>query len=155
MDLCWQNNVSAFYMLSRLVITFFPRSKCLLISRLQSPSAVSLKNKRRQLCKYIKLLIEFCKIIFSSVYLKDAVSKSWISKSKISLWSEGWTNTTRRVQIEQSRHLGCQRTSESVMGPITGSAHCSYSLRGCCFFPHTAQTLPSSRGHALAKVSYS
>ena len=27
-------------MLSRLVVTFLPRSKCLLISRLQSPSAV-------------------------------------------------------------------------------------------------------------------
>ena len=37
-----------FNMLSRLVITFLPRSKCLLISWLQSPSAVileSLKNK--------------------------------------------------------------------------------------------------------------
>ena len=33
MDLCWQSNVSAFFnMLSRLVITFFPRSKHLLIS---------------------------------------------------------------------------------------------------------------------------
>ena len=36
-------NVSAFYMLSRLVITFLPRSKHLLISRLQSPSAVILE----------------------------------------------------------------------------------------------------------------
>ena len=39
-----------FNMLSRLVITFFPRSKCLLILRLQSPSAVILeppKNKVR------------------------------------------------------------------------------------------------------------
>ena len=37
-----------FNMLSRLVITFLPRSKCLLISWLQSPSAVVLeptKNK--------------------------------------------------------------------------------------------------------------
>ena len=32
-----------FNMLSRLVITFLPRSKCLLISWLQSPSAVILK----------------------------------------------------------------------------------------------------------------
>ena len=38
-DLCWQSNVSVFNMLSRLVITFLPRSKCLLISWLQSPSA--------------------------------------------------------------------------------------------------------------------
>ena len=38
MDLCWQSNVFAFNMLSRLVIAFLPRSKCLLISWLQSPS---------------------------------------------------------------------------------------------------------------------
>ena len=34
-DLCWQSNVSAFNMLSRLVITFLPRSKHLLISWMQ------------------------------------------------------------------------------------------------------------------------
>ena len=34
-----------FNMLSRLVITFLPRSKCLLISWLQSPSAVILEAK--------------------------------------------------------------------------------------------------------------
>ena len=35
-----------FNMLSRLVITFFPRRKHLLISRLQSPSAVILELKK-------------------------------------------------------------------------------------------------------------
>ena len=35
-----------FNMLSRLAITFFPRSKCLLISWLQSPSAVILEPKK-------------------------------------------------------------------------------------------------------------
>ena len=35
-----------FNMLSRLVIIFLPRSKCLLISRLQSPSAVILQQKK-------------------------------------------------------------------------------------------------------------
>ena len=35
-----------FNMLSRLIIGFFPRSKCLLISRLQSPSAVILEPKK-------------------------------------------------------------------------------------------------------------
>ena len=40
--------VSLLYnMLSRLVITFLPRSKCLLISWLQSPSAVILEPKKR------------------------------------------------------------------------------------------------------------
>ena len=35
-----------FHMLSRLVITFLPRSECLLISWLQSPSAVILEPKK-------------------------------------------------------------------------------------------------------------
>ena len=39
--------VSLFFnMLSRFVIAFLPRSKCLLISRLQSPSAVILEPKK-------------------------------------------------------------------------------------------------------------
>ena len=37
-----------FNMLSRLVITFLPRSKCLLISWLQSPSAVTLETKKNK-----------------------------------------------------------------------------------------------------------
>ena len=43
MDIHWQSNVSAFNMLSTLVITFLPRSKCLFISWLPSPSAVILE----------------------------------------------------------------------------------------------------------------
>ena len=39
-----------FNMLSRLVIAFLPRRKCLLISRLQSPSAVILEPKKIKAC---------------------------------------------------------------------------------------------------------
>ena len=46
MNLCQQSNISDFTMLSRLVIAFLPRSKCLLISWLQSPSAVILEPKK-------------------------------------------------------------------------------------------------------------
>ena len=45
-DLCWQIDAPAFNMLSRLIIAFLPRSKCLLISWLQSPSAVVLEVKK-------------------------------------------------------------------------------------------------------------
>ena len=45
-DLCWQSDVSAFNMLSKFVIAFLPRSKQLLISWLQSPSAVILEPKK-------------------------------------------------------------------------------------------------------------
>ena len=42
MDLYWQSNVSAFRYAVWAGLTFLPRSKCLLISWLQSPSAVEL-----------------------------------------------------------------------------------------------------------------
>ena len=46
MDLCQQSNISAFYMLPRLVIAFLPRSKHLLISWLQLPSTVIVEPKK-------------------------------------------------------------------------------------------------------------
>ena len=47
MDLCWQSKKSLlFNILSSLVIAFFPRSKHLLISGLQSLSAVILETKK-------------------------------------------------------------------------------------------------------------
>ena len=48
MDLCQQRNVSVFSVLSRFVIAFLPKNKCLLISWLQSPSAVILEPKKRK-----------------------------------------------------------------------------------------------------------
>ena len=45
-DICWQLMSLLFNMLSRLVIAFLPRSKCLLISWLQSPSALILEPKK-------------------------------------------------------------------------------------------------------------
>ena len=52
-----------FNMLSSLVITFLPRSKCLLISWLQSPSAVVLEPPQN------KEILKILKII-DSVYIK-------------------------------------------------------------------------------------
>ena len=46
MDLCLQSDISAFNMLSGFVTAFLPRSKCLLISWLQSPSAVILEPEK-------------------------------------------------------------------------------------------------------------
>ena len=49
MDLCWQSMSMLFNMLSRLVMAFLPRSKRLLISWLQSPSAVILEPPQKSL----------------------------------------------------------------------------------------------------------
>ena len=46
MDFCQQSDVSVFNMLSRFVIVFLSRSKCFLISLLQSPSTVTLEHKK-------------------------------------------------------------------------------------------------------------
>ena len=46
MDLVGKVMSLLFNMLSRLVIAFLPRSRCLLISWLQSPSAVILKPRK-------------------------------------------------------------------------------------------------------------
>ena len=43
MDLCQKSGISAFNTLSGFIIAFLPRSRCLLISWLQSPSAVILE----------------------------------------------------------------------------------------------------------------
>ena len=45
-DLGWQSNTLIFNMLSRFVIAFLPRRKHLLISRLQSLSAMILEPKK-------------------------------------------------------------------------------------------------------------
>ena len=44
-DLCWQRDVLLFNMLSRFIIAFLPRTKCLLMLWLQSRSAVILEPK--------------------------------------------------------------------------------------------------------------
>ena len=48
MDLRWQRLSLLFNMLSRFVIAFLPRSKCFLISWLQSSSTVILELKKRK-----------------------------------------------------------------------------------------------------------
>ena len=60
MDLCLQSDISAFNMLSRFVIAFLPRSKHLLISWLQSPSAVILERQKiKSATVFISLPIYF------------------------------------------------------------------------------------------------
>ena len=60
MDLCWHSNVSPLNMLSRLVITFPSRSKCLLISWLQSPSAVILEPPKMKSSTISTVSLSIC-----------------------------------------------------------------------------------------------
>ena len=70
-----------FNMLSRLVITFLPRSKCLLISWLQSPSAVILEPKKIKSLTVAHFFLVLsgvpwsgCDTVSSSTYPLKAVS---------------------------------------------------------------------------------
>ena len=70
-DLCWQSNSSVFNMLSRLVITFFPRSKCLLISWLQSPSAVILEPRKIKSATVSTVSPSIChEVVFGGMLLR-------------------------------------------------------------------------------------
>ena len=55
-----------FNMLSRLVITFLPRSKCLLISWLQSPSAVILEPKKLKSASVLTVSPSICHEVMGS-----------------------------------------------------------------------------------------
>ena len=75
-----------FHMLSRWVIAFLPRSKCLLISWLQSPSAVILDPKR---IKFLTISIVFLFICHEVMGLDDKILVFWmlIFKPTFSLFS--------------------------------------------------------------------
>ena len=74
MDICWQSNVSAFNMLSRLIIAFLPKSEHLFISWLQSPSAVISE------CQKIKILT--VSIVSPSIFheVRDRIPWSYFSE---------------------------------------------------------------------------
>ena len=63
-----------FNMLSRLVITFLPRSKCLLISWLQSPSAVTLEPKKIKSDTVFMAAVTICSDFGAQKNSSDTVS---------------------------------------------------------------------------------
>ena len=80
MDLCWQSNVSLlFNMLSRLVIAFLPRSKCLLISWLQSLPVVILEPPKR---KYVTVSIVSPSIYHEVMGLDAMIFVFWMLSFK-------------------------------------------------------------------------
>ena len=77
MDLCCKVTSLLFNMLSRLVITFLPRSKHLLISWLQSPSAVILEPPKIQ-------------SVTVSIVSPHLFAMKWWDQMSWSLFSECW-----------------------------------------------------------------
>ena len=79
-DLCQQSNVSAFYMLSRFIIAFLPRSKCLLISWLQSESTVISEPKK---IKSVTVSIVSLSICHEMMKLDTKIFAFWILSFKL------------------------------------------------------------------------
>ena len=112
MDLCWQSNVSIlFNILSRFVIDFLPRSKCLLISWLQSLSAVILKPKKIKsfivsiVSPYIcHVRLESMILVFWMLNLSqiDGRSHKWLTKNTWT-FSPTWLILDRFLPYD--RHL--------------------------------------------------
>ena len=78
-----------FNMLSRLVITFLPRSKCLLISWLQSPSAVILKPQKIKSATVSTVSPSICHEVMGPDSFSECWALSQLFHSPLSLSSRG------------------------------------------------------------------
>ena len=127
MDLYWQNNVSAFYTLSRLVITFLPRSKCLFISWLQSPSAVILEPKKIKSVavftfspsiRHEVMVLDSIILVFWMLSFKPAFSFSSFTLIK-RLYS---SSSPSAIRVVSSAHLRLLIFFLSILMPVAASS---------------------------------
>ena len=99
-----------FNMLSRLVITILPRSKCLLISWLQSPSAVILEPKKIKSATVSTVFLSIChevmglemnrdhSVIFE-IASKYCISDSFVDPDGYSISSKGFLPTVVDIMV--------------------------------------------------------
>ena len=97
-----------FDLLSRLVITFLPRGKCILISWQQSPSAVILEPKKIKSLTVssifpgdsdgIKRLPTMREIQVQSLGQEDLLEKEMATHSSIHAWKIPWMEEPGRLQ---------------------------------------------------------
>ena len=76
-----------FNMLSRLVITFLPRNKCLLISWLQSPSAVILEPPRNRVCLFpLSPYLQVVYKVLKGIFYLNLIPNYCYYKLSLALW---------------------------------------------------------------------
>ena len=113
-----------FNMLSRLVITFLPRSKLLLISWLQSPSAVLLETKKM---KYVTISAVSTSI-YHEVILWPPDVKSWLIRKDPDAgkdWEQEEKGTTEDEMVGWHHKLnGCEFEQTLGDGEGQGSLNC-------------------------------
>ena len=126
MDFCWQSNVSAFNMLSRCVIIFLPRSKCLLISWLQSPPAVILEPKK---IKSVTIFI-FSPSICHEVMGPDAMI--------LVLWMLSFKPGFSQAAWHSQKNAGGEKSQDSTTN-LPDAKPSVGSIRPCCPSPSSWQ----------------
>ena len=170
MDLCQQSNVSTFNMLSRFVRAFLPRTKHLLISWLQSPSAMILEPKKIKsvtvsivspsICHEVMgldaMIFVFWMLNFKPTFslfshLKDSSGQSL---SHVQLFAAPWTTACQAsVSITNSQSSLRLTSIESVM-PSNHLILCCPLLLLPSIFPNINQGLFQwvSTLHQVAKL---
>ena len=125
-----------FNMLSRLVITFLPRSKCLLISWLQSPSAVILEPSKIKSASFKSTDLSTdagawkswqrtaepvqnhqqapCRLVSSNKGSLFEATKSWDGYS--GFWSPRWSDFRCCVFNHCNNVMSCNETRISTLG---------------------------------------
>ena len=143
MDLCLQSNVSAFYnnTQSRLVIGFLPRSKCFLISWLQSPFAVILEPRKIKSATVSTVSPSITKWSI----LKSDWEKAMAPHSSTVAWKIPWMEEPGRLQSMGSLRVGHEWATSLSLSTYThwrrkwqptpvflpGESHRRRSLVGC------------------------
>ena len=152
MDLCWQSKSLLFNMLSRLVITFLPRSKCLLISWLHSPPTVISEPQKimsatvstvtpsiyHEVMGPDAMILVFWMVSFkptsslsSVTFIKRRFSASSLSALRVVPSAYNLLLIINSVQLTVTTTLWCVRTSR----------------RNACLYDRNVQQLPSHCPH--------
>ena len=138
MDLCQQSNVSAFYMLSSLVIAFLPRSKYLLISWLQSPSAVILEPRK---IKSHAVSIVFPSICHEVMGPNAMILVFWILSFKptFSLFSFAFirsllsSSSLSAISVESSAYLRLLILLLAILIPLCVFSNLAFCMMYCAY----------------------
>ena len=122
-----------FNMLSRLVISFLPRSKRLLISRLQSPSAVILEPKKMKSVTVSTVYPSICHevmgpdamiLVFWMLSFKPTFSLSYFTFNK-----RFFSSSLSAIRVLSSAYLRLLRFLPAILIPAcASSSHVSHEV---------------------------
>ena len=131
MDLCWQIMSLLLNMLSRLVIAFLPRNKCLLISWLQPPSAVILEPKKIKFLTASIVSPSIChEVIGPDVMI--LVFECWVLSqllhSPLSLSRGSSSSSLSAVRVVSSVYLRLLIFFQAIFIPVCASSSPAFCL---------------------------